>query len=155
MRASDSDVLIFLIGMLGKELRNFGLAAAGQRQIIVNCGSGNLRRFIDFRNIVSALEPKQVGLAAALPASSAFYRKGKVKPLDILENDTEGAFVHFFCNMRVMDETVLDVKRAEKFVCRLHGLPREIKSVDEATYVKLCQMTGKIYTVRNISKINK
>ena len=50
-----------------------------------------------------------------------------------------------------MEESALDVKRAEEFVSRLHGLPGEIKFVDEARYVKLCQMTRKIDPVRNIS----
>ena len=85
--------------------------------------------------------------------ASAFYRKGKVKPSDILKNDTEGAFVQFFCNMSNMKESALDVKRAEELMCRLsaYGLPGEIKSADEATYVKLCQMTGKTEPVRNTS----
>ena len=50
-----------------------------------------------------------------------------------------------------MKKSALDVKRGEEFVRRLHGLPGEIKSVDEARYVKLCQMTGKIDPARNTS----
>ena len=50
-----------------------------------------------------------------------------------------------------MEESALDVKRAEEFVCRLHGSPGEIKSVDEGRYVKPSQMTGKIDPVRHIS----
>ena len=78
-----------------------------------------------------------------------------MKPLEILENDTKSAFVQILCNMSVMKETALDVKRAKEFVCRLYGLSREIKSVDDARYAKLCQMTGKINARRNISKISK
>ena len=50
-----------------------------------------------------------------------------------------------------MEENVLDVKRAEEFVCQLYGLPGEIKSVDKARYVKLCQMTAQSDPVRNKS----
>ena len=65
---------------------------------------------MDVSNIGSALESEQVGLAAALPAmyaltgcdyTLAFCRKCKVKPLDILKNDTEGAFVQFSCYMSI------------------------------------------------------
>ena len=72
-----------------------------------------------------------------------------------MENDTEGAFVLSFSNMNNMEESALDVKRAEEFVCRLYGLPGEIKSEDEARYVKLCQMSGKNDPVRNMSYINR
>ena len=121
VRASDTDVLFILKGMLGREQRNCG-PIADQRRIIMNCGNSNSRRYIDVSTIVNALESKQAGLAAALPAmhaltgcdyTSAFYRKGKVKPLRILENDTEGAFVQFFCNMSVMEPTTFDAKIAE------------------------------------------
>ena len=98
-----------------REQRDSGMTA-GQQRIIMDRGNGNSRGHIDLSNIVSALESKHVSLAAALPAmhaitgcdfASGFYRKGKVKPLDILENDTEGAFVQFFCNMSNMKEKVL------------------------------------------------
>ena len=137
---------------------------ARQRHIIMDCCNGNSRRHMDVSNIVSALEAKQVGLAAALPAmhaltgcdyTSAFYKKGKVKLLDILENDAKGAFVQFFFNMINVEESALDVKKAEEFMRRLYGFLGEIKSVDEARCVKLCQMTGKIVPVRNISLVNK
>ena len=163
VRASDTDVLVILIGMLGREQRNSGPIADLQR-IIMDCGNGNSRRYIDVSTVVNALESKQAGLAAALPVmnaltgcdyASAFYRKGKVKSLRILENDTKGAFVQFFCNMSVMEPTTLDVKIAEDFVCQFYGLPGEINSVDEARHVTLCQMTEKIDPVRNSSKIAK
>ena len=92
---------------LGKEQRDSAMPAV-QRRIIMDCGNGNSRRHMDVSNTFSALESKQVGLAAALPAmhtftecdyTSAFYRKCKMKPLDILENDMEGVFVQYCGNM--------------------------------------------------------
>ena len=129
--------------MRGREQRNSAVTA-GQRRIIMDCCNGNSRRNMDVSNAVCAVESKQIGLAAVLPAmnaltacdyTSAICRKSKVKHLNILENNTEGAFVQFFCNESNIKENALDVKRAEEFECPLHGLPEEIKSVDEARYV--------------------
>ena len=53
----------------------------------------------------SLLWSLQAGLATALPGLHAFtgcdfiasfYRKGKVKPLEVLENDNSGDFIRFF-----------------------------------------------------------
>ena len=86
---------------------------------------------MDVSNIVSALESKRVALPAMhtfteCDYTSAFYKKGKMKSLDILENDTEGVFVRFFCNMSNMKKSALDVKRAEEFVRGIYDLPGEI-----------------------------
>ena len=87
VRASDTDVLVNLLGMLGKQMGD------NPNKIIMDCGSGNTRRYIDISSIATELEAKQPGLAAAQPGlhaftgcdfTSAFYRKGKVKPFEIL-----------------------------------------------------------------------
>ena len=53
---------------------------------------------IDVSSIATALESKQKGLAAAMPGhhaftgsdfTTAFYRKGKIKPLEVLERKTQ------------------------------------------------------------------
>ena len=65
----------------------------------------NSRRHIDVISIANALEAKQMGLAAPMTGlhaftgsdfTTAFYMKGKFKPREVLENDTEGTLIQFF-----------------------------------------------------------
>ncbi len=79
VRASDTDVLVILIGTLGqqrREVRSMGT-------VIMDCGTKNNRRYINITNITDNLEEVQHGLARALPGyhaftgcdfTSAFYR---------------------------------------------------------------------------------
>jgi len=89
VRASDTDILIILLGMLGRDL--LSERARGYRRILMDCRSGNTCRHIDVTQIATALKSKQKGLAAAIPGlhaftgsdfTTAFYRKGKVKTLE-------------------------------------------------------------------------
>ena len=66
VRASDTDVLIILIGYFAKQLQK------DSRSIIMDCGIGNHRRYIDVNSIVNGLENLQPGLSAAIPAYHAF-----------------------------------------------------------------------------------
>ena len=122
----------------------------------MDCGTENKRRYINITSIVNALENKQPGLPAAMPGlhaftgcdfTAAFYRKGKIKPYEILENDTDGALIKFFCNMSSREEPSLQI--AEEYVCALYGM-KSVKDVNEARYMKLVQMTGKISKVSSI-----
>lgn len=79
VRASDTDVLVILIGALG----NLQQAAQPRGKILFDCGMGNSRRYINVSNIVSVLEAKHPDLPKALPGfhaftgcdfTSAFYR---------------------------------------------------------------------------------
>ena len=79
VRASDTDVLVILIGALGKQRRE----VRSTSNIIMDCGMGNNRRYINVTNIVDVLEEHQPGLPRALPGyhaftgcdfTSAFYR---------------------------------------------------------------------------------
>ena len=79
VRASASDVLIMLIGYLGDQLQK----EHSSRNIIMDCGSGNHRRYIDVKSIVNGLKNLQQGLSTVIPAyhaftgcdfTSAFYR---------------------------------------------------------------------------------
>lgn len=68
VRASDTDVLVILIGELGQlrpELRT-------RRKIIMDCGSGNSQRYINVSNITEVLEQRRPGLARAIPGCHAF-----------------------------------------------------------------------------------
>ena len=79
VRASDTDVIVILIGAVGQqrpELRSMA-------NIIMDCGMGNSRRFINVSNIAEVLEQSKPGLSQALPGfhaftgcdfTSAFYR---------------------------------------------------------------------------------
>jgi hypothetical protein len=86
VRASDTDVLVILLGMIGKHLNENRDTSYGR--IIMDCGKGNKRHDIDMTHIPSAVEAKQAGLAAAMPGlhaftgsdcTTAFYKKGKLK----------------------------------------------------------------------------
>ena len=103
IRASYTGVLVSLLGIIGRHL--ISQRPTAYRRIIMDCGSGNIRRHIDDSSISNALEAKQKGLAAAMPGfhaftssdfTTAFYRKGKINPLEVLGKDTEGTLIQFF-----------------------------------------------------------
>ena len=153
IRASDTDVLVILLGMLGRHLQS----ETSYSRIIMDCGSGNDRRHIDVGSIATALEAKQNGLAAAMPGlhaftgcdfTAAFYRKGKTKPLELLEKDTEGTLIQFFISMASKEEP--NHEKAEEFVCSLYGMKMtgDLTGVNEARHAKLRQMTGRMNQVR-------
>ena len=54
IRASDTDVLVILLGMIGRHLTS--QRPTTYSCIIMDCGSGNIRRLIDVRSIANALE---------------------------------------------------------------------------------------------------
>ena len=146
--ASDTDVLVILIGIIGRHM-------TGQRRtayscIIMDCGSGNSRRHIDVSSIANALGEQQKGLAAAIPGlhaftgtnfTSAFYRKGTIKAREVLEKDKEGTLIQF---SRIVSEDQPDQSKAEEFTCSFCDMKGYVKDVNEVRHVKLCQMTVKM-----------
>lgn len=62
VRASDTDVLVILIGALGQQRREVWAMA----NIIMDCGMGNSRRYINVTNIADILEERTPGLPKAL-----------------------------------------------------------------------------------------
>ena len=79
VRASDTDVLVILIGSIGR-LR---VEVRSMMSVYLDCGMGNNRRYINISMIVEHLEEKKLGLAKAIPGyhaftgcdfTSAFYR---------------------------------------------------------------------------------
>lgn len=79
VRASDTDIIVILIGLLGQQL--FELQPMSN--IIMDYGMGNTRRYINVTSIASKLETKITGLPLALPGffiftgcdfTLAFYR---------------------------------------------------------------------------------
>ena len=128
IRASDTDVLVILLGMIGTHLTSHRHTAYSC--IIMDCGSGNSRRHIDVSSIPNALEAKQKRLAAAMPGfhaltgsdfTTAFYRKRKIKPREVLEKDTEGTLIQLFS--RIVSEDLPDQSRTEKSSpCYMHPI---------------------------------
>ena len=97
------------------------------------------------------MEEKQKGLAAAMPGphaftgpdfTTAFYRKGKIKPREVLEKHTEGTLIQLFS--RIVSEDQPDQSKAEEFTCSLYGMKGYVKDVNKARHVKLFQMTVKM-----------
>ena len=72
-------------------------------------------------------------------------RKGKLKPLEIVEEDTTGQYVDFFINMGKVDDAI-DIGIASEFVCKLYGQVKE-NDVDQARFSKLMKMSGKVNKV--------
>ena len=68
VRASDTDVLVILVGMLGHQRQE----VRSTSKVIMDCGNGNSRRYINVSNIVDVLEERKPGLAKALPGYHAF-----------------------------------------------------------------------------------
>lgn len=71
-----------------------------------------------------------------------FFRKGKSKPLDLVEKDKTGCYVNLFISMGEVHGSV-DLDVASEFVCRMYAQSKT-RDVNEARYNKLMQMTGKV-----------
>ena len=111
----------------------------------MDCGSGNNQRHIDVSSIATTLESTQKGLAAAMPGihaftgcdfTTAFYRKGKVKPLEVLQKDTTGPLVQFFSQLSSKDEP--DQSKAEEFICALYGMKGDVKKNESGNRYFYC-----------------
>ena len=85
IRASDTDVLVILLKMLGRHLESH--RETSYRHVIMDCGSVNNRSYINVNDIATTLESMKKGLDTAMPGlhastgcdfTTAFYTKGKV-----------------------------------------------------------------------------
>ena len=54
IRACDTDVFCILLGIIGRHLTS--QRSTAYSRIIMGCGSGNSRRYIDFSSIANAME---------------------------------------------------------------------------------------------------
>ena len=71
-----------------------------------------------------------------------------MKPFNILLKDTNGKLVEQFIN--IGDPTVhVDTNTLSEFVCKMYT-QRNTKDVNEARYLKVIEMTGKINKVSKI-----
>ncbi|KAG1676316.1 hypothetical protein GQR58_014353 [Nymphon striatum] len=157
VRAADTDVLI-LIGTLGQQRPEVRSMA----NIIMDCGMGNSRRYINVTNIVGVLEDCKPGLPRALPGyhaftgcdfTSAFYRKGKVKALGIVQKDKTGRFVNLFISMGDVHGSV-DFDVASDLVCHMYAQSKT-KDVDEARYNRLMQVSRKVDKVNPLANVKR
>lgn len=158
IRASDTDILIILLGLLERRSLN---GENISNMIVMDCGTGNHRRFIDVNSIFEEL--KQVPhLATALlglhaftgcDTNSAFYRKGKVKQMDILLGNSD--FTEAFAMLS--DPGVQpDMKIFSLFVCHMYG-QKEVSDTNEARFLAFKRMSGKgteDSPLKNIKKID-
>jgi hypothetical protein len=84
------------------------------------------------------------------------FRKGKTKPLTIIERDKTNSYVDLFISMGDVN-SVVDLDVASEFVCRVYA-QSSTQDVNEARYKKLMQMTGKVDQVikmRTIINLNQ
>ena len=141
--------------MIGKHLNEN--KATSYDRVIMDCANGNKRRHIDVTSIAFALEAKQTELAAAMPGlhaftgsdcTTAFYKKGKIKSLAILEKGRGRKHIDFFPGLT--SERQPDQSRAD-FICTLYSMKDNIRDVNEARLEKNFQMTGKTDKVRSMS----
>lgn len=123
VRSSDTDVLVILLGLTE--------TIGDETDLTMDFGAGNTRRFIDITEIGNALELRQPGLTKALLGlhsltgcdfTSCFYRKGKAKPLEILEKSKD--------HVSALRTLITDPNIAEitKFVCQMYGFKNEEKT---------------------------
>ena len=73
------------------------------------------------------------------------FRKGKVKPFDILRQDNTNKFVELFISMGDMSGAC-DIEAASEFVCQMYA-QHKTRDVNEARYIKMLEMTGKVNQV--------
>ena len=78
-------------------------------------------------------------------------RKGKVKPLSIIEKDDTSSYLNFFANLGDKDINI-DIDTASEYVCQMYGQTRTA-DVNEARYLKLMEMSGKISKVIQIQDV--
>jgi len=137
--------------MMGRHTENQTETTFGT--VIMDCGSGNFRRYIYVTEIKARMDALHEGLAGAMPGFhaftgcdviSAFYRKGKIKPFEILQRDEGGEFVRFFGKLSSINEDP-DTETAERFTSLLYGV--NTTDINEARLVKLQQLTGKMNQV--------
>lgn len=124
--ASGTDIFVVLLGLL----RRMTKEEQGKRSIMMDCGYGNNRQYININELYNVLELKRTGISSALPAfhafagsdiTAAFYRKGKVRPFNIMEKDGTGKFVKALQDLSSTQDP--DRESLSSFVCAIYGHP--------------------------------
>lgn len=128
IRCSDTDILIILLGNM-EYLKN-------KLQIWMHLGVGNHQRFINVTKLYNKLGEK---LSKALPAfhaftgcdfNPAFYRKGKKRPLTILEKSEK--YIDAFIKISDLNNVFEDnFEIIQEYTCEIYGF-KKIQDVNEA-----------------------
>ena len=93
VRGTDTDILIILLGMLGKHHEEE--VPVKYNRLVYDCGQGNNQRYIDINRIHVALEAEAAGFTNALIGlhaftgtdyTASFYHKAKKTPFNLLLN---------------------------------------------------------------------
>ena len=126
--------------------------------VILDCGAGNNRRYINISQLSEILEEMHTGLTEALLGYhaitgcdyvSCLFRKGKTTPFKRLIESTE----HIQA-MRTLTTNEVDVKGVTSFICSLYE--HNTSHVNDARYNVSIRLTGggiKAHT-RKIKNIN-
>ena len=152
IRTVDTDILIIALGSMHLFDPNIKL------WMETGLYSKNTLRYININEIYQSIGSK---VSKALPAlhaftgcdyTSSFSRKGKIRPLKMLEKNVklQDTFAGLGCREVVSEDTATEI---EGFVCTLYGLKR-MKSVDEAIF-ELFQKKYKTSEEQTISFKNK
>ena len=139
IRATGADVLILLIGMIGRNSVEDVLPPP-YSQILLDCGQSNTRR------IVSQLAQNLMEIDSCLPAAvpsfhavtgtdytTAFYGKGKSKPWNVLMKNPD--FIQWFMSLGKCEN--IDESEGERFVLEMYSLG-ECTNLNTARHKKLC-----------------
>ena len=147
VRSSDTDVLVKLIHMIGRDQEEEKPIKYGR--IVMDYGAGNNRRYIDLMSIHKNLEKRKVGVSRALPGihaisgcdyTAALHGKGKVRPLKLLlDSEEDDDFIPALTSLS--EGGTHYYSKIEKFVCRLYGI-RSTDNANEARKQKLFQLAG-------------
>ena len=134
VRSSDTDVLIILIALVGR---------MSVKDVIMDFGSGNTRRYIDISGIAENLNKTSPCLPEALLGfhaltgcdfTSSFNRKGKIQPFKRLELQLE--HVNPMCTLSTTD---VDMGGLTKYVASLYRC--DTSDIDDARYTCFIRMT--------------
>ena len=106
VRSPDTDVLVLLISHTQRLVQT----------LLFDTGVGNKRRLIDIKKIALPALHSFTGC----DTTSAFVKKGKIKPLKALQKHT--SFIPVFQNLGQSAEVPVDVfSKLEAFTCILYG----------------------------------
>ena len=161
MRGTDTDLLIILLGMLGKHQEEQTPTEYGR--ILFDCGQGNAQRYIDvtsmhmhFENVYEGFSRALVGLHALTGTdyTAAFYRKGKKMPFNLLVRAEDNLWLQEFAAMSNRNKEV-DRAAIESFICSLYSSPSGgTTDINKLRRDKLYKLAGKTKN-NSFPKINK
>lgn len=144
-------ILVNLIKVLEKAW-NFGTEVCLTKKLVYNRTLKVLENFWNF-DTLEVYEPCHNSMLLVEYSDSPLnFRKGKVRPLDILEKDKSGRYIDAFIRMGEA-EIIADTDMADvlsELVCRMYALTNT-QDINEARYKKLLHMTGKYNQVNHFS----